>query len=52
MQRRGEEGINCSISSVLLNPGEDVRRLETILDTLQDDEWMENVRVWRKYSIS
>jgi hypothetical protein len=31
----------------LLNPNEDVARLETILDTLGDDEWMENVRVWR-----
>lgn len=31
----------------LLNPGGDVPRLQTILDALRDDEWMENIRVWR-----
>ncbi len=32
----------------LLNPGEPVSRLRTILDALLDDEWMETVRVWRQ----
>lgn len=31
----------------ILNPGKSVRRLETALDALEDDEWMENIRVWR-----
>ncbi len=41
----GEEELKAFLS--ILNSGESVSRLKTILDAINDDEWMENIRVWR-----
>ena len=45
-KKRGTNDLRKFLS--VLNPGDRVRRIETVLDALKDDEWMDNIRIWRK----
>ena len=42
----GDKELKAFLS--ILNPGEPVSRLKTVLDAINDDEWMQNIRVWRR----